>query len=406
MKFKWNAIVVFTFFRIFLVDASKATTYGTQMIRKLSSPSKSFCASTPVPKKSNNRRISTSPSNETTKVPEIADWFMSPIAEDPKGFKRRNQKNEKNEKQDSIWDEELSFLSVQLENVTIRDQSDLNHSIFDEKTSLDTLLLNNEQDDAENENESDDEIELFEIEDDSAEETTALKEQSHIEEIVPITLIEEPKPKYVPSTAEIEFSSSLLKKVVSQAESTMKFMRSTDLSGKNGVNEAGFKMIIVSAILDLFCKEKRDTPCEINTTSEKPFKLIKIESELAVGEGFSDLILSFEIEGKSFSILFELKYIRGSYIKGSYHRQNKISRRKLNDLADRMPKMNEEEILSLLHRDYDHGYMPVKDLLYGQKLKDQIEKYLSQAHNQSIVAFGMVGVASRILTTDIFINQQ
>jgi hypothetical protein len=117
-----------------------------------------------------------------------------------------------------------------------------------------------------------------------------------------------------------------------KVESLLQLLRSTDYSGDHGINEAGFKLALISGLQDYF----------------------HVRSEHQIREGYADLHLQYKYN-EQINIIVELKYIRGGFlaeISDNYYALAKDSAKKRKTLSQLGEKIAKMEIAKLTEQKF------------------------------------------------------
>lgn len=182
--------------------------------------------------------------------------------------------------------------------------------------------------------------------------------------------------------------------IVEQVKTTLSYFRNRDYDGKNGLNEAGFKFIVIA--------EARKLGFEI-------FNEHQIEG------GYIDLVLTKDFddaEGAVFLIL-ELKYIRGGFIKVVNGKSIRYSSfyRDLYEIHNQMGKdlvaLTKQQILDVSYQAFKDGNEKVQDLM-KKTIDTQLLRYIKAAGTGGIgkidgEIFGLViiGVANTLTWSNL-----
>ena len=187
--------------------------------------------------------------------------------------------------------------------------------------------------------------------------------------------------------------------IIEQVKTTLSYFRNSDYDGKNGLNEAGFKFIVIA--------EARKLGFEI-------FNEHQIEG------GYIDLVLTKEFDDaeRDVFLILELKYIRGGFIKVANGKSIRYSSfyRDLYEIHNKMGKnlvaLTKQQILDVSYQAFKDGTAAnekVQDLM-KKTIDTQLLRYIKAAGTGGIgkldgEIFGLViiGVANT-LTWSIYKN--
>ena len=188
----------------------------------------------------------------------------------------------------------------------------------------------------------------------------------------------------------------------------LSFLRSSDFDNKSGINESGFKLSVICAILKQYDCLNND--CKYMLESERKVKLIDNKN------GYIDLILKTKDDTVLYVI--ELKYIRLGYISNSefkskapikrFERDKLESRRnEFNDLNTNVKDLNVKVITGYNAYTNNYDTKTCTVLSYSKNALIQSEKYINgyqsmiSIKNKIINNVAIIGVGNKV-----FINQR
>jgi hypothetical protein len=181
------------------------------------------------------------------------------------------------------------------------------------------------------------------------------------------------------------------KKLKNDIELTLNIMNSSDFHHQNGLNESGFKGIVISSLIKLnnkylnrFIKKKHDRVFFDQSYSIcSEYKVDIIKNNNKNGYGFIDII--FFNEDKSYIDIYELKYVRLKYIKDKLIKKDiKINYKAINPLHVRKCL---NELLKNLNEYTDNKNNKITELEISTFKSNQlsiIDKNISDISNEAI----------------------
>lgn len=151
--------------------------------------------------------------------------------------------------------------------------------------------------------------------------------------------------------------STIFKSISNDINDVMKIMYSSDFDGRSGLNEAGFKMLFISAAMNNMGKDmkfKSELPVlseSLPDYSKPKYKKMR-NSELMMKKNFDSQSIKYNkfidvlIETNNEYIIIELKYIRLNNISALRTDTRGLEKRmQLSKMGDNLTKMSDYELL-------------------------------------------------------------
>lgn len=173
---------------------------------------------------------------------------------------------------------------------------------------------------------------------------------------------------------------------------TLFSMKTTDFDPKNGLNECGFKCIIISYLNTLMSMCGESFQCDIE--SEKVL-LSTIDGQQW---GFVDIVVSHKPTHRQ--VVLELKYVRMEYLWSS---KNKPlveetgcpkNRKSLHENSQRMFNISGYEASTLLYNPYNSNVLKPISSLCEEALEQAMRYCESLPKNRTTIVGGIVGYGS------------
>lgn len=202
---------------------------------------------------------------------------------------------------------------------------------------------------------------------------------------------------------------NMIEKVINHVRSTLYVLQSTDY-GYSGINEAGFKAIIVSKLVSIMGKDdtlESEFPLKSKSSSNEEqnmenlmYSMSKISISYQKYDRFVDLVL----KTPKAIIVIELKYCQMPYLIINRQQKKKLNRSDLINKKKKLSKLTHNDLLEMkVFQKFRRDSQTVTIQNIIKDTKTQIKTYVdiikrdNQKDNREIFGYVIIGVGSRCI---------
>ena len=218
---------------------------------------------------------------------------------------------------------------------------------------------------------------------------------------------QESQPSKEGSPKPIYHIRNLILTVSKNAESDLRLLTSSDFDSRSGLNEAGFKAILISEIHRNFLYKRIDC-------GRIQLQIVTIESEKRIGNGYADIVMEVDVFEDSViervTVILELKYLKGGYcvalknasLTMDIHQKRMLQTEFINYFAN-----VDSQKAAQFRFEYFNGTMTVYSFLQSEDLIDQTALYVKNyTDGQHVVGVPLVGAINRGFLSPIYVEKE